>query len=556
MSKYKVVFRMDGLEGSAARPFWEIGCPLFFDAVQVSRDVDSGAAYLQARVLNVSGSLASSFSAQFHIQYEDGSTEDLESNALDADIAPSGKYTLQPREMRQGDVKLVQPRIVKANISGTSWTAKSEPKMVQRSARLSLSEAALSERAKLLKEAGCVTPETAAPFALEYNDGWTLCPCGQPSLYSAETCPRCHLRFNEIDYRYQSESELTNLAQIRGEREIAEERKRLKAIKAGLVFTCLVAGFAFVAGWLYPEVISPGMDYANAGRLVESNQLEDAYEIYRDLGSFKDSQQKLEQTRQAIISDGKVQIASCISSTKYSQALVDIQYLEDHYVLEDENDNELRNLYWLATAGVSYNTKDYEGGVSALGNMDMTSKELGVELGEGPSLSDKLLTERAIEVFDGGDAEEANELITQINIKDDRIADIENQINNFINRYGIWFGTWEEDVDFTQKTYYIGMKNFDGLNLYVEIEDGADDEIYLVGYSEEKDYGDRPLFAWFRELVVLDDKTLSLGGNNDWNDLLILNEDGTIDFISRREFDSPFNEKLVRISEQTSEKPF
>lgn len=555
MSDYKVVFRIDSSKDGAEGPLWEIGCPLFFDAVQVSRDVDSGAAYLQTRVLNISTLLVSSFKAQFHIEYEDGSTEELESSPLDADIAPSGMYTLQPKELRRGDVTRVFPRIARASLPGALWTAKDEPKPVQMATRLQLSEIALTERAKLLKEAGCDTPEMAAPFALERNDGWILCPCGQPSL-DTETCPRCHLSFRKINDRYQNENELAKLAQIREEGELVERKKRSKAIKAGLVFACAVAGFSFVTGWLYPEVISPGMDYANADKLVESGQLEEAYEIFKNLGSYEDSQDKLEQTRQDIIAAEKETIANSISSTKYSQALEDIKYLEDHYVLEDENDNELRNLYWLATAGVSYNTKDYMDGVSALGNMDMTLEELGVKSDEGPSLSDKLLTERAIEVFEDGDAEEANNLISQIGTKDDRITDIENQIKEFTARYVRWFGTWEEDVDFTLKTYYIGMKNFDGLNLYVEIKDGADDEIYLVGYSEEKDYGDKPLFAWFRELVVLDDKTLSLGGNNDWDDLLILNDDGTIDFISRREFDSPFNEKLIRISEKTSEKPF
>ena len=45
---YKVAAKIEG-----EQILWEAGCPVILEAVQVSRDAEEGAAYLQARVKNV-----------------------------------------------------------------------------------------------------------------------------------------------------------------------------------------------------------------------------------------------------------------------------------------------------------------------------------------------------------------------------------------------------------------------------------------------------------------------------------------------------------------------
>lgn len=70
MANFKVAYRVDmktkGEDGLA----WEPGCPVAFRAIQVSRNVNTADAFLQAEVCSVSGEEISSFKACFNVSYE------------------------------------------------------------------------------------------------------------------------------------------------------------------------------------------------------------------------------------------------------------------------------------------------------------------------------------------------------------------------------------------------------------------------------------------------------------------------------------------------------
>ncbi len=70
MANFKVAYRVDmktkGEDGLA----WEPGCPVAFRAIQVSRNVNTAGAFLQAEVCSVSGEEISSFKARFNVSYE------------------------------------------------------------------------------------------------------------------------------------------------------------------------------------------------------------------------------------------------------------------------------------------------------------------------------------------------------------------------------------------------------------------------------------------------------------------------------------------------------
>lgn len=60
MANFKVVFRSDN-QGADTSPGWEPGCPLLVNAVQVSRNTDTGQCYLQLKLSNISGATVDSF---------------------------------------------------------------------------------------------------------------------------------------------------------------------------------------------------------------------------------------------------------------------------------------------------------------------------------------------------------------------------------------------------------------------------------------------------------------------------------------------------------------
>lgn len=79
MANFKVVFRSDN-QGADTSPGWEPGCPLLVNAVQVSRNTDTGQCYLQLKLSNISGATVDSFKLQADVSYVDGASETVELN--------------------------------------------------------------------------------------------------------------------------------------------------------------------------------------------------------------------------------------------------------------------------------------------------------------------------------------------------------------------------------------------------------------------------------------------------------------------------------------------
>ena len=79
MANFKVVFRSDN-QGADTSPGWEPGCPLLVNAVQVSRNTDTGQCYLQLKLSNISGATVDSFKLQADVSYVDGANETAKSS--------------------------------------------------------------------------------------------------------------------------------------------------------------------------------------------------------------------------------------------------------------------------------------------------------------------------------------------------------------------------------------------------------------------------------------------------------------------------------------------
>lgn len=307
MGEYKVVFRIDSETDQDGRGLtWEPGCPLSFVALQVSRDVDSGRAFLQAKVWNISAEQVSSFKGELSCSFKDGSEERFPVEFLDADIASREKYTLKPVELPRGDAVFVTGRIVELSTTSGDWRSSSEPSALPQGRLLDLTEKALRERALQLEQRRCRASVAAAPYAVEARDGWTLCACGQASV-GMESCPSCGLVFGG-ERSIEEEKALIGLANERARRleeEEAARKKRneeimLKAKKAAPLAVALVivmivaAAFSCASGMevsrskdsMQPYLEYLGFDISGKTSLSMNEEDYERLEMVELMGSF------------------------------------------------------------------------------------------------------------------------------------------------------------------------------------------------------------------------------------------------------------------------------
>lgn len=261
---YKVIFRSDVSTQGPAALAWEAGCPVRVAAIQVSRDTQTGQAFLQTKVQNVSDSVIGSYHATFHVTFEDGSAQDVETHPLDADIAPRGAHEPQALALARGDVLSATGTVQEVRTSAGTWASSTPAGPVPTPATLVLSPEALAERAAQLAEVGAKLPPAAIERAVAVHDGWWLCPCGQPNV-GRDTCCACEAPLSKLQ-TLEDEETLLKAAHERHAREkrsqelkAAEEQAKRKKSRRLAIGGSIAAGAVAVAFALWSFVISPAM---------------------------------------------------------------------------------------------------------------------------------------------------------------------------------------------------------------------------------------------------------------------------------------------------------
>lgn len=233
MSEYKVIFRIASNDPeSENQTRWEPGCPLLFEAVQVSRNTETGQAFLQARIKNISAEEVSSFTAKLSCTFSDGSTAEFATSPLDADILPWCDYTLAPIELPRGDAESADAQVLSADTPSGTWKSENEPLSMPSRRKLDLSQEELAERSRQLEQLGCEKAAEAASHKLDDHGAWTLCPCGRVSVGFAR-CPACGLPFqSSIQWE-----DREHLAEEQAKQNTASSRERTrqnKELKTGI----------------------------------------------------------------------------------------------------------------------------------------------------------------------------------------------------------------------------------------------------------------------------------------------------------------------------------
>lgn len=282
MGEFKVIYRIDSTNATPEIK-WEEGCPLLLDALQISRDTDTGEAFLQSRFRNISGQKIESFSVEFTVQYDNGERETLNLDPLDADIFPGEKYDAKPFELSAGDAVSVEVKTESAKQSLNEWVSSCPASAIPKPDLLSLSSVALEERSIELREMGCRESGKASHYAIGRHDGWTLCPCGQINV-GISFCVSCGLHFddlsNECSEEYFARAAADRRVKRAEQEKLRDERRRenRKQWIRRIPLLILVMGFAsllfgaYQAGYLGGEPQAERLEKEHQERIKEETE--------------------------------------------------------------------------------------------------------------------------------------------------------------------------------------------------------------------------------------------------------------------------------------------
>lgn len=307
MANYKVVFRVDKTTEGEDGITWEPGCPLALEAIQVSRNVDNGQAFLQVKVRNVAGGFdgfVRSFKAECDVSYENGESQVVELSPLDADIDGGSVYVAKPVALMRGDVKKVEVRIESVDLASGKWASSSDPIALPKPKDLKLSKVARIERYKQIW--GTSGTARYARKALEKHDSWWLCPCGQINV-GRDMCAECGASLEKLsDPSLVDEASLRNDAEKRSaEQEKRREEHVRKKKRARILLASALAGVAAIAS-LFAFIVIPNWEEAQKEALLEEKErlyeeavnnfeagnYETAYEQFVDIITYKDSDER------------------------------------------------------------------------------------------------------------------------------------------------------------------------------------------------------------------------------------------------------------------------
>ena len=144
-------------------------------------------------------------------------------------------------------------------------------------------------------------------------NGFTICGCGKVVLNNTESCPQCGINFQDLlsvndsgklhDHLTQYETALAEKAQqeqlLEQERlqkaTLAKQKFKTTAKKVGIIGSGVIA--IALLGVLTKQVIIPNAQYSNAEHKAQSGEYDEAIQAFIRLGDFKDSSEKVLETK-------------------------------------------------------------------------------------------------------------------------------------------------------------------------------------------------------------------------------------------------------------------
>ena len=275
MANFKVIFRADS-DGAERRTGWEPGCPVLIKAIQVARDTQTGDAYLQMKVWNLTDQIVGSFTLQAEVTYQDGTSETVEMNPLDADIAPRHDYKPLPVHLANGSIADVSARVLAATYRNASWHSEQPATPLPQGAPLNLEQGLLVERRELLVSLGKPADKYATSVLCE--GAWWICPCGTPNVDRTH-CLACGMPLDTLE-------KLEDEDFLRGKVRERKKRRVLRIVGILLLAIALLASIATIANLFNPD---DPVDYQAAVSNQERGNYKLAYDQFVELEEYRDS---------------------------------------------------------------------------------------------------------------------------------------------------------------------------------------------------------------------------------------------------------------------------
>ena len=188
MAKYKIIFKANlETEGNNALT-WEPGCSALVTAIQVSRNTETSATYLQIKVRNVSDAAISSIFAGLEVNLPDGSSDMVPLEYLDVDLPAGAETALKPMSLSHNDISSCVLAISRIDQASGKWqtSAPAQP-LPERETLPYLSSRAIDQRARALN---AKADDDILRGAVQDHGDWWVCACGQINV-KRDTCCDC-----------------------------------------------------------------------------------------------------------------------------------------------------------------------------------------------------------------------------------------------------------------------------------------------------------------------------------------------------------------------------
>ena len=182
MADYKIIYRAEGSQIP-----WEPGCPITLSAVQVSRNTETSATWLQAKAHNVSASIVDSIYASLTLEYPDGANETVDLEFLDADIPAGVESVLKPQKLPRSDISTCSLTVTRLSCQGDVWESSENTCPLPERRKLDLSSRALKQRARAI---GAKVGDSILHGKVQDHGSWWVCACGQVNV-GRDTCYAC-----------------------------------------------------------------------------------------------------------------------------------------------------------------------------------------------------------------------------------------------------------------------------------------------------------------------------------------------------------------------------
>ncbi len=282
---YKVIFRADTEHPSQEHALtWEPGCPLEIVTLQISRDTESGSAYLQTKYTNISTEVILSFRVHITISYEDHDPETIIFEPLDADIERGGDFTPAAVSLSGSKALFAEAIIDEVTCSnGNTWKSEGaeKAKVLPQPPVLSLSKEALAERKLQLNELKLYSRSSLNPgvetHGIYEKDNWWVCGCGAIHI-GGTSCRSCVISKEKLK---ELESEEYLLDSIEKKKKSLEEKQRTKRklytnLKKGSIIGGSIAVFCVIVAAIFLLVIQPAISTALVSEVTYYNSAGDA----------------------------------------------------------------------------------------------------------------------------------------------------------------------------------------------------------------------------------------------------------------------------------------